>query len=430
MIKSAIIALLLTNTVLISLLSAQTPVQWDELPDSPLRETSSADDSLPMQGMPTQGMIEAPLFDPLPMEPIPLDSRTIDSIPSDLPIWSDSIDESSLSCDNGTCDQSDCNCNQAGGCGCNGCSSTVSCQWTPWQNLDFPPIPIDFERFMIGANFRSQRTRDRGIGYERVMFAPNVLDTAIQTPHVGFRYQLDYGLRTPDRAEYYWGQRDKAETGLNVQDVSVRLAVGNEKAMALTQYNMRSLDPEINANTTGFGDMVLGAQALLVDGKRTKIATIFRTYLATGPVKRGLGTGHTSLEYGLLARQCLRPETYLFAEIKYWMPIKGTDGIAGDVLSTGWGISTIAAESDVFAFLPTFEIRTLSFLFGGQNATSATNFESIDGETAIEFYPGARFVLGPESDLGLWELGCAAGFTAADKNWFDSRLVFEARLAF
>ncbi|QDT03976.1 hypothetical protein K227x_23620 [Rubripirellula lacrimiformis] len=450
--------------LLVSLLSLPAPAQWDIRLDSPLRESMLDDGSLDQHGMIEETLLLAPAAEGIPAAPIPVDLTPTEVAPAEpLPIqpvpiqpvpiqpdtsgisisgpsamdpilWSDSPERPFPGSVDAATSTGPCGCDQGlacdGTCGCQSTSPGVSCQWTPWQNFRGPSLPIDFERFMIGANFRKQRTHDRGIGYERVMFAPNVLDTAIQVPHFGVRLKLDDGLQTPDRAEYYWGQPAGPETGLNAQDLSVRLAVGNEKAMVLTQYTMRSLDPEINDNTTGFGDMVIGAQALLVDGKRTKVATVFRTYLATGPVKRGLGTGHTSLEYGLLGRHCLRPETYAFAELKYWMPLKGTEGIAGDVLSTGWGISTIAAESDVFAFLPTLEIKTLSFLFGGQNATSPTTFQRVDGETAIEVYPGARFVLGPKSDLGLWEFGVATGFTIADEQWFDTRFVFDARLSF
>ncbi len=312
---------------------------------------------------------------------------------------------------------------------CSTCrGQSVASHWTPWQNLDRRLPDWDLRRFSIGNRFRRQRSHDRGLGYERVMFAPNVLDTAIGTPHVGLHYQLDAGLRTPDRAEYYWGAAAPDEISVNAQDLHFRMAVGNDKAMALTQYTLRSLDPDRAHNTTGFGDMVVGAQSLLLDGKRTKLATIFRTYLATGNAQRGLGTGHTSLEHGLLVRQCLSPETYWFGEIKYWLPIKGTSPIAGDVLTTGWGVASIAAESDVFALIPTFEMRTLSFLFGGQTRADGTVDTRVDGTTAVELYPGARFVLDPQSDWGLLEFGFSTGITVADSNWFDSRIVFDLRL--
>lgn len=264
------------------------------------------------------------------------------------------------------------------------------------------------------------------------MYAPTVLDTAITVPHYGIRYQIDSGLNRPDRAEYFWAS-DSAGPGhdpnVNVQDVHFRLALGNERVMAITEYTMRSLDPELAGNTTGMGDIVIGAQGLVVDGKRTKVATIFRTHIAKGNTSRGLGTGNTAIEPGILIRHCRSPETYWFGELKYWVPLKGNADTSGEVLTTGLGVSTIAAESDVFAFIPTLEVRLLSFLSGGETIANPSTIGRVDGKTAVEIYPGARFVLGPESDIGLWELGFAGGVTAGDGNWFDSRFVIDLRLS-
>lgn len=407
-IRFAFILLILAQAVSCSCAVAQSPMVIDGASGMALHPDVAGHD----RG--GQASSDATPISAVPLQPELIESATLFHEPA----WLASTG-SADSCD-GCCDPS---------FGCQSCHGSIASHWTPWQRLHVVPN-IDWKRLGIGSRFRAARSRDRGIGYERVMFAPNVLDTAIATPHVGFRYQLDYGLKAPDRAEYFWSKSPSGPAGnqaVNTQDLSVRLAIGNDKAMALTQYTLRSLDPDVAGNTTGMGDMVVGAQALLLDGKRTKLATLFRTYIATGSAQRGLGTGHTSLEHGLLARYCWSPETYLFGECKYWIPINGTSGTSGDVLSTGWGISSIASESDVYAFMPTLEVRTLTFLFGGQSTPNG--MQSIDGLTAVELYPGARFVLGPGSDTGLCEFGCAAGVTLADDRWFDTRWVFDVRFS-
>jgi len=314
--------------------------------------------------------------------------------------------------------------------GCTHCYPSIADQWTPWQGFGLFQR-LDLQRFSVAERFRRQRTGDRGIGYERVMFAPNVLDTAIVNPHIGIRFQLDQGLNAPNRSEYFWnagsGTNNGADPEVRTFDSMLRMAIGNDKAMAFIQQTLRSLDPTIEDDATGFGDLVIGAQALLMDGKRTKAATLLRTYIPTGSSSRGLGAGHASIEHGYLARYCLSAETYLFGEVKYWFPIGGTPGTSGDVLTTGWGISTIASESDIYALMPTFEIRTLSFLSGEQ--TVGGNTVELNGLTAVELYPGVRIAFGPASDVGLWEFGFAAGVTVADDDWFDTRLVFDLRLS-
>jgi hypothetical protein len=204
------------------------------------------------------------------------------------------------------------------------------------------------------------------------------------------------------------------------------MELGNEKAMAITEMSMRSLNPERNDNTVGFGDMVVGARATLMDGRCTKVASVFRTYIKTGPADRGLGTGHVSLEPGMLVRHQWSQYTFFHGEVKYWLPIAGTPGTAGDVLKAGAAVSTVWHETDTFALMPTLEFSSLTFLSG-----AATNLDGssrrVNGEFVGEIYPGLRCVWGPGGDLGLIEYGVSPGFILADEGWYDSRLIFDIR---
>lgn len=305
--------------------------------------------------------------------------------------------------------------------------------WNPWRSL-LRPIKRQsiFQRTWNRLWQDSGRARsitcDVGIGHERVMFAPAVVDTAVGTANVGLKLQWDQGLNTPDRAEYFWataGLGPGADPKVDVLDTKFNMDLGNERLMVMTEWTMRSVDPTIAPNTTGVGDLVIGTKALMIDGKRLKVSSIMRTYIDIGDVDRGLGTGHISLEPGLLSRYCLSPKTYVFSEVKYWIPIAAAPGISGDVLSTGFAISTVARESDVYAMMPTLEVRTLTFLFGGESVGNQQR--RIDGDTVVELYPGLRAVVGPEGDLGLWEFHINAGLTFGDRDWFDSRLMFGLR---
>lgn len=324
-------------------------------------------------------------------------------------------------------------------------SRSVADHWTPWWRLRRLPTFSGPWKAVADTWWRNSGrarsiTEDLGIGHERVMYAPSIVDTAIDVAGAAVQFHSDRGLNVADRAAYFWAPGPLGpgyDPEVNLLDTRLRLAVGNRRAMAITEFSLRSLDPTDAPNTTGFGDMVIGAKALMLDGRRLKVASVFRTYLSTGPASRGLGTGHTSLEPGLLTRYCLSPSTFLFSEVKYWTPIGADVNYSGDILTCGLAISTIFRESDVYAVLPTFEVRTLSFLFGGQTNGLAPPgggapdpqpiVARIDGRTAIEIYPGARFVLGPRGDMGLWELNVAAGFTLGEDAWFDSRLLVGLR---
>ncbi len=138
-----------------------------------------------------------------------------------------------------------------------------------------------------------------------------------------------------------------------------------------------------------------------------------------------MGTGHFSLEPGLLMRHQWSDKTYLHGEVKYRIPIAATANFAGDVLTSGWGISTIWKDSDQLAIIPTFELQTHSFLFGGRTDINGI-VQRVDSVTALELFPGLRCAFA-RSAMGTWELGTAAGLTVADRDWIDNRMIFELR---
>jgi hypothetical protein len=280
----------------------------------------------------------------------------------------------------------------------------------------------------LGSILSRKLGHDYGFGFERVMFAPTTIDTAISSPYLGLRVRSERGLGSPDRLEYLWaraGSGPEPETRVDLIDFVYRTEIGNDKAAIISELGMRALNPEINPNTVGYGDMVVGAKALVYDGKCTKFSSLFLSYFNTGPVDRGLGTGHIALEPGVLMRHQWSDATYLHGQVKYRIPIAGSAGFAGDVVNTGWAISTIWRDSDQIALLPTFEVQTNSFLFGGLTDSSGT-VRRVDSVTAVEVFPGMRFAFG-KSAIGPWEAGFAAGVTCADRDWFDSRLMFDLR---
>jgi hypothetical protein len=300
--------------------------------------------------------------------------------------------------------------------------------------LDVPRMDKHPDRHLLPSVAQLLRRRigcDLGIGHERVMFAPHVVETAVGTSNTSLLMRADRGLSTPDRLEMIWATPSRGptpESRVDILDTIFRMELGNEKLLVMTDYTLRSLNPDRNDNTTGFGDMTLGVKTTVHDGQSTKVASVFRTYLKTGPSDRGLGTGHVSLEPGFLLRHQWNEHTYFHGEAKYWLPIAGTPGVAGDVLKLGAALSTVWKETDTVALLPTLEFSSYTFLAGSATRPDGIR-RRVNGEFAGELYPGLRCVHGPGNEMGLLEYGVATGFVFADEGWFDTRLVFDIRLA-
>ncbi|MGD9853919.1 MAG: hypothetical protein AB7U20_03120 [Planctomycetaceae bacterium] len=271
-----------------------------------------------------------------------------------------------------------------------------------------------------------------GIGHERVMFAPFFIESAQPYSHIGLQYENGWNLSKPDRSEFFWAAPTTGpgpERSVDVTTLTARMETATARASAILAVPLRAVDPEINRNTSGIGDLTVGGKLVLVSGKDWVVTQQTLTYLHTGPAGRGMGTGHVSMEPGLLARYRWTDEMYFHGQMRYVIPLSGTDDFPGEVLIWGVGASWIWHETDAFAVLPTFEVAGISFL-DGQRTTPAGAAVDVDGETSVEFLPGLRFVLGPQGDLGLPEIGISGGASVGDTGWFAGRFQIVARWSY
>jgi hypothetical protein len=279
---------------------------------------------------------------------------------------------------------------------------------------------------------------DAGLGQERVMLAPFEIDVTQPFNNLRMRVDCAYNLTQPDRAEFYWARPkslgglgpNSPERSVDYQDVRFQLEVGGPKFSVATEAPIRILDPDINPNTAGFGDMTLTTKLLMVDGSRWQITQYFRTYFNTGFAPRGLGTGHISIEPGFLARFKWSERTYFHGEAKFWVPTPGHLEQAGEVLRFGIGVSHVWFETDSFAAMPTLEFVGWSVLDGMETAYPSGASVEVDPEGIFNVYPGIRFVRDADSELGLAEFGISGGAAVTTNQWYESLLRVEARFSF
>ncbi len=272
---------------------------------------------------------------------------------------------------------------------------------------------------------------EEGVGTERVPFAPQVIEISQPSNSLRMRVDLDYGWTFPDRSEYFWakqGGRGPAllETEVDMQELKYSLEVGGPKFSATTELPIRILDPEQNLNTTGFSDMSVATKLVLVDGDTWQITQFFKTTMPTGSAKKGLGTGHTTIEPGFLFRHRYSKLTNFHYEIRYWVPLGSDLEHSGQVLRYGAGVSRLLYESDDFALIPTIEFVGWSALDGRQTNPFG-GLEAVDPIGIFTINPGMRMVYDMGCDLGLLEVGLGAGFAASTDHWEDSQMRLELK---
>jgi hypothetical protein len=277
---------------------------------------------------------------------------------------------------------------------------------------------------------------DQGIGYERIATAPFVLDIAQPMPQIAFRSDLAGGWGLPDRSEAFWGKIGSRgprlpEKSVNYQDLTFVSEVGTATSSVRTLVPLRMLNPDINGNTAGLGDVQLVTKVVLLNGEYWMITQVNDMTFNSGAAKKGLGTGHISIAPGVLASYKWNDETYLHGQVKFQFPIAGDPSFSGEVLQWGFGASHLLYDSDAFAVIPTIEAAFYSFLTGQETVFGLPpQILPVDSVTASTLHLGVRTVRDFGRDFGLVEFGISSGFGLGSAGWYDSLMRIELRILY
>jgi hypothetical protein len=206
-------------------------------------------------------------------------------------------------------------------------------------------------------------------------------------------------------------------------------------------------------DTGGASDFDFGVKyALIADPNCRYVTFQFRTYVPTGEPGLGLGTGHWSLEPGLLLYQRLNDRTVLQGMFTDWIPVSAGPG-AGNILSYGVGLGYDVVQSCKLRITPVAEFVGWTVLggteaFEGTVPASATNIavagqplsvvriDGVDvpddhaareanGDTIVNAKLGVRTYFGERSDLYM-----GYGHSLTGDRWYNDTVRVEYRLHF
>jgi hypothetical protein len=296
-------------------------------------------------------------------------------------------------------------------------------------NLAPPPPPGTWERMMM--RIRQRRASGGGVGRDYLPYALVAIPAAQPSTNFRFRFDAVYGLTLPDRAEIFWarpinltGGRGPAapESSVRYQDLVFISEVGSSKFSVTTELPIRLLDPTVNLNTAGFGDMNIITKTVLKDGESTMLTQYFRVKPPTGSFLKGLGNGNTILDPGMLLRHKLSDDVYLHGRISYAFPLGGFPSQQGQVLQYQAGVNGILYDSDTFAVMPSLEFSGMTFFDGQQAEFNGVTVKAIDVDTVGVFhiFPGVRFVAETGGDMGVFELGFGVGVDMGSEGWYEN----------
>ncbi len=240
---------------------------------------------------------------------------------------------------------------------------------------------------------------DSGVGY---------VDNALVGNQFRLRFDAAYDINQPNRSEFLWAWPPAAgpgpaldETGADYQSVSAYLEFAIDPDVSVfVDAPLVMSDPEVNPNTTGIGDLIFGAKAELLDDCDSVLTFQTKVYVPTGDEDATIGTGHVSIEPGLLFYQRM-PGWTLEGELRYWIPVDGTPNREGDVIRYGIGASTDLSCHGLCGVRPVIELVGWTFLDGLSRfvANGAPQVVDATGDTVINLKVGSRFQITDNRDL-------------------------------
>jgi hypothetical protein len=241
--------------------------------------------------------------------------------------------------------------------------------------------------------------------YESVV---SFIDSAIPMTQVKVRFDANYDNHRPTRAEYIFSKSGIPgspgwwipEKSVDYQELSSYIEVAYQGMLSgFLELPTRWVNPDVNPNDWGMADISGGVKFALLSspGFTTSIEVRGTFPTRSGP---GLSTSHYVVEPGLLAY--LRPMEWLIleGELRYWVPLRGTD-FAGDVARYGLGASFGQRNYSSEWITPVLEVIGWTAI-GGQEMVPAPGgpfVRSARGDTIVNGIAGLRFGLGDHGDI-------------------------------
>ncbi len=274
------------------------------------------------------------------------------------------------------------------------------------------------------------------------------IDNAVISNMFRFRMDAAYNNSLPDRAEFFYGQaafQGNRGTGLLLPETSVdyqefrpyfeRALTDNFSLFAETA--VRLINPDVNDNTGGFGDLITGFKASLYECNGKYLTGQLKVYAPTGDAERGLGTGHASLEPGLLYLGQMNDRLVLQSELQAWIPLSDSQvnargNYSGTVLRYGLGagydLLVLDNRCNRRRLTGTFEAVGWTITDGlaldSRNATLGPQLIDVDGDTIVNLKSGLRYTSGVQS------IATSYGVAVTDEQWYRDILRVEYRYLF
>ena len=308
-----------------------------------------------------------------------------------------------------------------------------------------PAVGLAAQTGSPALNVIRPRRRGSMVGY---------IDDPIVSSKIRVRFEMGLHNRVPDRAEFFYAKcgcyrdlnvNDPAYdpdaagpgpgivTDLNFQQLYVLAEyAATDRFSAFAELPIRWLQPQTPGafgNQSGVSDLRAGVKFGVAATEEMSLTAQVKTFLTSGDSRSGLGTGHASIEPGLLYHRDLSERAAIATQLALWIPFGGSNGVprtvdgkfAGSVLSYGIGPSVDVYSTENLSFAPVVELVGWRVLNGYQTAAPA----DAGGTNIVNLKFGAR---------ASWANGTSIyggyGVSLTESDWYNDIVRFEYRLSF
>jgi hypothetical protein len=252
------------------------------------------------------------------------------------------------------------------------------------------------------------------------------LDSAVPLNRIRTRYDLNYTNRRPTRSEFLYMKEALPlnETRIDQQEISTYVEFAISPWLSFfAETPFRVVNPEINGNKSGNGDLSFGGKLAIFDTKTFLLSAQLR---ASAPMHTSPILGNTwAIEPALLANWQIIEAVTLEGEVRYWTAFND-HAYRGDVLRYGLGLTYGHRVSNMVTLMPVLEVIGWTTLGGKMDVPIPGGLfqtENASGETIVNGALGVRTALG---DVADFYLGYSRAIT--DAAWY--RDVFRLEIRF
>ncbi len=281
------------------------------------------------------------------------------------------------------------------------------------------------------------------------------IDNAIVESEIRFRFDGDFNLQQPDRAEFFYakcgcyrpspdpnapGPGTVPARSANLQELQLHLEYAPHRRLSFfAEIPERSIQfTPVGAGSipsaSGFGDFRAGFKFALLAAENRYVTFQMRAYFPTGDSFRGLGTHHYSVEPTLLYYQRFAERWTLAAQFGDWHPVGGSNslglsppnpniGFAGDVLEYGAGASYDLFSGSRYTFTPVLEFVAWRVLSG--LVTSPVDGTTQANANIVNVKIGARLNIGAHNSIYV-----GYGHALTNATWYTNLIRLEYRFVF